>query len=191
VQLGADTARSLVLRGAAVALARKGARETTVEDILAASGISRRTFYRFFEGKDDVMLALYQVGTQGLLTACRAALEQTTDPLSRLERCIDVHLVNARALSRLVFVLGGEAQHHESPLHAPRMQAHAELCALLSEGSPHPERDVWVVRALILALEGLVRFALEEGDEGRAVSEQSLRSVKRAMMDICAQLLRS
>lgn len=170
--------------------ARKGARLSSVEDILAAGGVSRRTFYRFFEGKDDVLFALYHVGTEGLLTACRLAVEQERDPMVRFERCIDVHLGNARVLSRLIFVLGGEAQHHESPLHARRMQVQAELCALITKGMAPTELDALVVRGLILALEGMVRLALQEGDEGRALSEPRLGQVKQVMMKLCADALR-
>ncbi len=191
VQLGADTARSMVMRGAALALSREGARMTSVEDILEASGVSRKTFYRFFSSKDDVMFALYEAGTEALLAACRAALAQGHDPMERLERCVDAHLNNARVFSRLIFVLGGEAQHHESPLHARRMWLHDELCALVAQGTPRPEQDVWVVRAFILALEGLVRFALQEGDEGRSVSEQSLVRVREAMLRLGEAQLRS
>ncbi len=191
VQLGAATARSMVLRGAALALSSKGARMTSVEDILEASGVSRKTFYRFFASKDDVMFALYEAGTEALLAACRAALAHSQDPMERLERCIDAHLGNVRVFSRLIFVLGGEAQHHESPLHARRMWLHEELCALVSQGAPGPEQDVWAVRGLILALEGLVRFALQQGDEGRSVSEQSFARVREAMLRLGGAQLRS
>src|SRR4051794_1966650 len=69
VQLGEDTVRSRILQGAAAVFAAQGARLPSVEDILTASGVSRRTFYRFFDGKEAVLLALYCVGTEGLLAA--------------------------------------------------------------------------------------------------------------------------
>lgn len=184
VQLGEDTARSRVLQGAAAVFAEQGARLSSVEDILLASGVSRRTFYRFFESKEDVLLALYRVGTEGLVAACRFAVAQTPDRASRFERCVDAHLRNARGLGRLVFVLGGEAQHHESPLHARRMQVHDELVALLT-AEPNPTTtDALAARTMILALEGVVRFVLQNGDEGRHVSEAALAEARRVMMKL-------
>lgn len=38
---------------------RNGYDETTVDDIAAAAGISRRTFFRYFATKDDVVLGKY------------------------------------------------------------------------------------------------------------------------------------
>lgn len=186
VQLGEEAARARVLQGGARVFAEKGARLASVEDILAASGVSRRTFYRFYDGKDDVLLALYELGTEGLLAACRSAVQGVSDPRVRMERCVEVHLANARYLSRLMFVLGGEAQHHESRLHVRRMVVHAELEALLTQGEAGQAPDTASVRGLIFALEGLVRLALERGDEGRTPPGEALSEVRRAMQRLCA-----
>lgn len=186
VQLGEDAARALILQGAAVVFAKQGARLSSVEDILATSGVSRRTFYRLFEGKDDVLLALYCVGTEKLLAACRRAVAQSSDPLLRFERCVEAHLRNTRHLARLIFVLGGEAQRHESPLHTRRMHVHDELVSMLTSGPLPASKDPLAVRALILALEGIVRFGLQSSDEGRSVSDESLAQAKRVMMKLGA-----
>src|SRR5690349_11421784 len=69
VQLGEAAVRSAILQGAATVFAKHGARAASVEDILAAAKLSRRTFYRFYQSKEDVLLALYRVGTAGLLEA--------------------------------------------------------------------------------------------------------------------------
>jgi AcrR family transcriptional regulator len=81
VQLGEEVVRAMVLQGAAKAFAARGVRATGVDEILEASRVSRRTFYRAFDSKEDVMLALYRVGTERLLHACRLALEEESDPL--------------------------------------------------------------------------------------------------------------
>jgi AcrR family transcriptional regulator len=177
----------MILQGAALVFARQGARLPSVEDILEAAGVSRRTFYRFYQSKEDVLLALYQLGTEGLLQACRLAASEESEPARRFERCIDAHLLNARGLGRLIFVLGGEAQRHESPLHARRMEVHDALVDLLTDrsASPGAKLDPLLVRSLILALEGVVRFTLQGGDEGRDVSEASLAHARRVMLKLC------
>lgn len=187
VQLGEEVARSRILQGAAVVLARQGARLCSVQDILAQSGVSRRTFYRFYQGKDEVMLALYRLGTEGLLAQCRAALSSAEPPRRRFERCIDAHLANALGLSRLVYVLGGEAQHHESPLYARRREVHDELVVMLTRASRG--LDPMAARALVLTLEGLVRFALERADRGGAMSPTALAQIKRALEPLYAAVL--
>lgn len=192
VQLGEQTARAMVLQGAAKLFAELGVRAPSVEDLLAASGISRRTFYRLYDGKEAVLVALYELGTEQLLDACRRAMREERELLRQLERCIDAHLENAREHSRLVFVLGGEAQRQESALHARRMHVHDELTEMLaaSAASEIPGGvDRLLLRGLLLALEGVTRIVLAEGREGRRISGASLTRARDAMLRMATAAL--
>jgi AcrR family transcriptional regulator len=189
VQLGEDSVRAAILQGAATVIAKRGVRATSVDDILGASGISRRTFYRFYQNKEDVLVALYHLGTEELLAACRRVVAEESDPVRQLEGCIDAHLGNAKELGRLMFVLGGEAHRHESPLHQRRMEVHGQLVSLL-ENTRAVQRgsakrvDPLIYRGLLLSLEGVTRFVLEEGNEGRSVTAASIERARRVMMRI-------
>ncbi len=50
--------RSGLLRGAAVAFAAAGLRDTTMQSIAAAAGVAKATLYNHFRTKDDVVRAL-------------------------------------------------------------------------------------------------------------------------------------
>lgn len=192
VQLGEPTARVLILEGAARTFAELGIRATSVEQLLVAAKVSRRTFYRLYEGKEDVALALYHLGTDRLLAACRRAVSEETDALRQLERCIDAHLVTAREFGRLMFVLGGEAQRHESALHGRRMEVHEVLVgvfATIARTVTGEEVDPLLFRGLVLALEGMTRIVLVEGDEGRRVTEASLERVRQVMLRLATAAL--
>lgn len=191
VQLGEAQARMQILAGAAQVFSDGGVREASVESILGASAVSRRTFYRLYQSKEDVVVALYRLGTERLLDACRLAMSEERDPVRQIHRCVEAHLLNARELGRLVFVLGGEAQRHESALHAPRMQVHAELVALLMSSATASKKnlDPLLVRGVVLAIEGVMRIALEEGDEGRNVSDASIERARRVMIRIATSAL--
>ncbi len=185
LQLGEDVVRAMVLQGAAKLFAARGVRSTGVDDILEESRISRRTFYRVYDGKEDVLLALYRLGTEVLLHRCRVALELETDPLRQAELCIDAHLQTASAQARLMFVLGGEAHRQESLLHARRLEVHEALASMMAsrarETSPRP-LDKLLFRGILFALEGITRLVLEEGDEGRRVSPESLERARTVML---------
>jgi hypothetical protein len=45
-------------------------------------------FYRLYQSKEDVMIALYKLGTDELLEGCRPARKQEQDLLRQVERCI-------------------------------------------------------------------------------------------------------
>lgn len=183
----------MILTGAAKAFAELGVRAASVEDILKAADISRRTFYRLYASKEDVALELYRLGTNMLVEACKRAVSEETDPLRQFERCMEAHLQNARQLGRLVFVLGGEAHRQESMLHEHRMKVHDEIIALFMGGQdakPAGKRiDPLLPRALLLSCEAIVRILLEEGDEGRRVTSASIERARRVIGRIISAAL--
>jgi AcrR family transcriptional regulator len=63
--------RSLLARTALELFAAQGYDETTVEEVAAAAGISRRTLFNYFDSKED--LALSGLTEQGELIAARFA----------------------------------------------------------------------------------------------------------------------
>jgi len=180
----------MILRGAANVFADLGVRAASVEDILKAADISRRTFYRLYGGKEDVALELYRFGTEVLVETCKLAVRQETDPLRQFERCMDAHLDNAREFGRLVFVLGGEAHRQESTLHARRMAVHDAIVSLFTTGQNAGKRvEPLLFRALLLSFEAIVRLLLEEADEGRRVTEASLARARRVMARVLTSSL--
>lgn len=185
VQLGGDVARNMILFGATRVFATKGFRAVSVEELLEAGQVSRRTFYRFFKSKEDVALAMYTLGTSSLLEACRRAIANETDLIAQLVRCIDIHLGNARQMGRLLYVLGGEAQSLESPLHARRMEVHDLLVSMFHEAdTANMKIDPLLIRTLVFALEQVTRTVLEQGDEGRRVTSESISRARAVMMRI-------
>ena len=54
--MAGDDTRQRVLRGAYDCIAREGMAKTTVDDVAAASGVSRATIYRAFPGGKDELL---------------------------------------------------------------------------------------------------------------------------------------
>jgi AcrR family transcriptional regulator len=192
IQLGEEAGRAAILAGATRTFARRGLRGASVEHILEAANVSRRTFYRHFASKEDVAMELYRVGTTLLLDSCAAALRDEADPLRQLERCVDAHLATTRGFARLVYVLGGEAQRSESLLHARRLEVHAELERLLDESlRKHLRKRVepLLLRALILALESVPRLLMEEADEGRHVGDEGVARARRVMMRVVSAVL--
>ncbi len=189
VQLGDDAVRTMVMTGGALVFMERGLRAASVEHILTAARVSRRTFYRLFDGKDAVMMALYHVGSESMLDGCRAAVAEESDPMRQLARCIDAHLRNAQNLGRLVFLLGGEAQRHDSVLYQRRSEVHRELAALLGGAAAFKRIDTWLVRGVILALEGITRLMLDECDGGRAVTAEAIQRARRSMLRVATATL--
>src|ERR1700692_1416038 len=84
-------ARALVQAGMAV-LRRSGARNLTVADVLEEAGLSTRAFYRHFESKDELILAVYQHDNRRSIERLRARIATATSPLDALEKWVEVAL---------------------------------------------------------------------------------------------------
>src|SRR6476659_6319046 len=62
----------------------RGTTEFTIQDVVARSGQSVRSFYQLFEGKDELLLALFEDSIREQAGDLHAVVDQETDPLARL-----------------------------------------------------------------------------------------------------------
>lgn len=70
----ARSQRTRLLDAIAEVVAEKGYAAATVADVVAAAGVSRRTFYEQFDGLESCFLAAHQAGLDLLLEAIRDAV---------------------------------------------------------------------------------------------------------------------
>ncbi|MHB1711566.1 MAG: TetR/AcrR family transcriptional regulator [Acidimicrobiales bacterium] len=68
--------------------AESGSSSFTVADVAARAGVSLRSFYRHFSGRDDLLLALFEEEAQLGATLLAEALGDGLSPLERLHRYI-------------------------------------------------------------------------------------------------------
>jgi AcrR family transcriptional regulator len=71
----ADVKR-LVLAEAARRFAADGYERVTVEDLIQGAGVSRATFYKHFDGREDVLAALYKTEAEALRAHVVATLDE-------------------------------------------------------------------------------------------------------------------
>jgi len=69
---------------AASELLRESGSDFTVHDVVERSQISLRAFYQYFEGKDDLILTMYEQSVRWILDLQKAAIADVTDPVERV-----------------------------------------------------------------------------------------------------------
>ena len=69
---------------AARALLMESGSDFTVHDVVERSQISLRAFYQYFEGKDDLILTLYEQRVRSMLRLQQDALDGISDPVERV-----------------------------------------------------------------------------------------------------------
>jgi AcrR family transcriptional regulator len=151
-------AASGILRGAIEVFSRHGFAATRVEDILQAADVARRTFYKHFSNKEQVLAAIYEMATSELLGAIRSAGVAGEGPLDAIGRALDAYLDYHVANARLVRVLVEEAIRSDSVLHPYRKRFRQDLIELLDvavRATSGEQNDPMFYAALVSGLEGL------------------------------------
>jgi mycofactocin system transcriptional regulator len=114
------TTRAQIERAAFALFADRGFDETTVDDIAAAAGIGRRTFFRYFGSKNDVVWGEFDRGLEHFREVLDAGDPARPWPESLREAVVDFNSLEP-ALVPL------HRDRMELILHVPALQAYATL----------------------------------------------------------------
>lgn len=71
-------------------IAEKGGTDFTVQEVVERSGQSLRSFYLQFDGKHELLLALFEDALSRSAEQIRTAAERASDPLERLHIAVDL-----------------------------------------------------------------------------------------------------
>ncbi|MFD2579428.1 TetR/AcrR family transcriptional regulator [Novosphingobium colocasiae] len=113
--------REAVLRAAVRMFNERGVHATSLDDVAASLGISKRTIYHYLASKDQVLLECVTIGLQQLLQAAEAAREEESTTKGRLVRFLRRYAeINMDDFGRCVIRTGEESLAPES---RPRFRA--------------------------------------------------------------------
>jgi AcrR family transcriptional regulator len=160
-----------IVGAAARVFARLGFAATRVEDILEAAGVARRTFYKYFSSKEDVLAAVYDLATGELIKALRSAPLGT--PLEVVGHGLDIYLDYHVENAALLKVLVEQAIRSDSSLAEARRRFRREVVTILDDvvrASSGEAHDPMLYLALISALEGLSLDLLATGTNATDVA---------------------
>jgi AcrR family transcriptional regulator len=112
--------------------AKKGIAETTVQDLLEAANVSRRTFYKYFKNKVDVLESIYEIASNMLITRFREEMGQAS-VADFVVRCVGLYFDYHTTLGPLVRMMTEEARRSDSPLAQHREKTIDHLVHLFDE----------------------------------------------------------
>jgi len=151
----------------------------TVQNILDRADVSRRTFYLHFSNIEAVLLELYTVSTQRLVSGVESAIEGADNPLQQIEGAIDAYLLHQREGGAGLAQLDVEAMRRDSVLASRREATLAVLVELIdravTEGTG-ARVDPLVYLGLVLGIEGMVS-SRQRSDGFSALEQERVRAV--------------
>jgi AcrR family transcriptional regulator len=147
-QAQVDAKRERILRAALEVCAQRGVAAARMEEIAARAGVSKGTLYRFFESKEDLLLATILASYEQGLRHVDADLQAARDPRDMLERLCN-------ALADVLVQVGAYARVHYQAwgITASTPDSEAKLLGFLR--TFHTERDQ--------RIESLVRAGQDAG----------------------------
>lgn len=155
---------------------------TTLDDIAAAAGISRRTFFSYFKSKDEILLSM-QSGMGDMLAA--ALREQSLDkPPFQAVRDAVLHAAEPYAADELIVLdrLMRSSEAVQARKQASYVQHERTLFEAMRERWPDPARET-ALRLLAMMAIGVVRISTD------AISrENGTRSITAVLAETFAAL---
>jgi AcrR family transcriptional regulator len=85
------------LDAAQAIITEKGSTEFTVQEVVERSKQSLRSFYQYFDGKHELLLALFEEELERTAATIRETAGKRTDPLDRLRETVDILFATSRA----------------------------------------------------------------------------------------------
>jgi AcrR family transcriptional regulator len=133
---------------AALELMNDNSGEFTVQEVVERSGQSLRTFYQYFGGKHELLLALFEESVRAAAAHLQDVVAEGDDPIDRLHRFAVEYFRMCR--------LREKGQTPRGP--APAVLEFAQV--LLTS---HPREAAHAFAPLVEMLEGLLADAMEAG----------------------------
>jgi AcrR family transcriptional regulator len=183
--------RGRLICAVADAVATKGYAATSVADIIALAGVSRRTFYEHFDDKEACFLASYDTGAHAIYEAMLASAEGIEGWETILDAVfgtwlafLEADLAFTRAYMIEFWAAGNAARERWKE----RRERTAGLLEALHERARAEEPDIVPVSdTVIAAVVGgvnrvVISHVLEEGDEPlTALKPELLRFIKLSL----------
>ena len=121
-----EAARDQILAAAERLLRDRPYRELTVEEVMAAAGLSRTVFYRHFDGLPELVLTLFEAVTRGLMTEVQEA------PGPSATRRILAAAVDAYAEHGALLRAVDEAASHDADIEAAYRAVRESFTAVMA-----------------------------------------------------------
>jgi AcrR family transcriptional regulator len=181
-----DDERSRIMEAAHRCLARSNGATVSITDILAAAGLSTRAFYRHFESKDSMLLAMVRRDSDRVMAELAAEVDSAGTGAAALRAWIHgmLRLASEEPRRRRVLVLASEearrARGYDAELARFQDQHQAAIAEILRRGlddgsfpRTDPASDARAVQAVLSqALEAQLRnrgpLSAEAGEQAAA-----------------------
>lgn len=155
--LARSPAKVEILVNSVIVFVERGFNQVTVQDLLDSANISRRTFYKYFRNKIDVLENLYKLSVDIMVLRYKADVGRSATVAEAARHMVEVFYAYHRDLAPVIRMMQEEALRQDSPLAPHRANGMATVMTLVNNeiqriaGKP---LDPLLIRSLYWAMEG-------------------------------------
>jgi len=162
-----SNSRAEILTHAVSVFSVRGLERTTVQHLLDAANVSRRTFYKYFKNKHDVLESIYEIFIENMVRLFRVQAESAATVSEIIRNTFSIYFDYHLSLGSIIRLMAEEARRTESVLWPHRESAFRSTAEVLQtemhrvSGKKH---DLLVFNAIIWALESCSIHVLNDTD---------------------------
>jgi len=178
--------RATILWQSAKVFSSHGLKSCRIEDILVASNVSRRTFYKYFKNKEDILSELFNVASRLVMDIILVTLKKDDLPPAKLEKGISVFIDLLLTVGPLGNFLLSESMRLESPLAKKRIELYDQITStmmLVINSYYQVDLDRMLFQTLIYSVVGTAIHLYQEtemNDDDRLRAKKALMTMASA-----------
>ncbi|MBZ2189462.1 TetR/AcrR family transcriptional regulator [Alcanivorax sp. JB21] len=176
-------ARAEILIHSMAVFAQRGLHRTTVQHLLDAANISRRTFYKYFRNKVDVLENIYRIFVENMILRFQQQVNRSNTVRDIIRNTTDIYFEYHVSMGPVIRLMMEEARRSGSAL-APYRENGQNLAVEILAKEIHrligKRFDPLVLRTLLWSLENYSIYLLADGK----LSDAEVTRCKRVMTGI-------
>ena len=181
-------ARAEILIHSMGVFAQRGLHRTTVQHLLDAANISRRTFYKYFRNKVDVLENIYRIFVENMILRFRDQVSRSSTVRDIIRNTTDIYFDYHVSMGPVIRLMMEEARRSGSAL-APYRENGQNLAVEILASEIHrligKRFDPLVLRTLLWSLENYSIYLLSDGH----FEDTEIRRCKRVMTGIAEAVI--
>ncbi|EKF74115.1 TetR family transcriptional regulator [Alcanivorax hongdengensis A-11-3] len=181
-------ARAEILIHSMQVFAQRGLQRTTVQHLLDASDVSRRTFYKYFRNKMDVLESIYRIFIDNMLLHFHKEMKQAASARDIIRNTSKVYFDYHVSMGPIIKLMMEEARSSSSALAPHRERAQgiaAEVLTTEINRITNRNFDPLVFRTVLWILENYSLYIFEDG----GFSQERLDQCQRTLVGIAESLV--
>jgi len=180
------TKTQIVLQSVAI-FSQKGISDTTVQDLLEASAVSRRTFYKYFKDKYDVLENIYRLSINMFSTRFNDRIDESSSLENLVDKTVDGYFSYHTTMGNMIRIMHEESFREGSPLNERRISDRESFVKSFREKASKfgfESENKMVFFTIYWVLEDASMYLLTETDCSDEVLEKNQKEIKKVVRSL-------